>query len=77
MRVTRSVHEIEATSATARASDDGRFAVFAFVSSAPETAHYRMTLTRQQFDRLALQIIREQKRVPKPARPRSTSREST
>ena len=77
MPVIQPVHEIEARSATVKVSDDGCFAVFAFVSSAPEAAHYRVTLTRQQFDRLALQIIREQKRVPKPARPRSTSREST
>jgi hypothetical protein len=75
MRITRSVHEIEAASATVKVSDDGQFAVMAFVSSAP-AVHYRMTLTRQQFDRLALQIAREQKRVPKPARPRSSAHES-
>jgi hypothetical protein len=77
MRVIQLIHEIEATSATVKISDDGRFAVMAFVSSAANAVHYRMTLTRQQFDRLALQITREQKRAPPPARPQSTAREST
>ena len=74
MRITQTVHEVEASSAVPKVSDDGLSAVIAFRT--PD-AHYRMTLTRRQFDQLALQIAREQVRVPKPARPRSSAREST
>jgi len=75
MRVTGQVHVIEAQSAIANVSDDGLSAVIAFVS-AVDGAHYRMTLSRQLFDRLALQITREQTRVPKPVRRRSSAHEA-
>lgn len=60
-----------------KVSDDGRFAVIAFAAPQPGP-HYRMVMSRQRFDHLALQIAREQKRVPKPTRPLSSAaREST
>jgi hypothetical protein len=71
MRPIQPVYEIEVTSAKATVSYDGRFAVIAFVSPLPNAAHYRMTLARKDFDRLALQIAREQKRVRRPARSQS------
>jgi hypothetical protein len=77
MSVTLQVHEIVAHSATVKVSDGGRFGVIAFASSAPGAAHYRMTMSRQLLDRLAVQIVREQKRVQKPARRRQSAREST
>ena len=76
MLVTQSVYELETASVAVTVSDDGLSAVIAFVSSAPPSAHYRMKLNRRQFDHLALQIAREQARVPKPARPRSNAHES-
>jgi hypothetical protein len=74
MRVTGSVHELEVDSAQAMVSEGGRFAVIAFVVSGD---HFRMSMKRRLFDRLALQIEREQTRVPRPARRLSSDHESS
>jgi uncharacterized protein YigA (DUF484 family) len=70
MPIIQPVHEIEASSATVKISDDGRSAVIAIVFGAPDSGHYRVTMKRQLFDRLALQMTREKARVPKPPRAR-------
>jgi hypothetical protein len=75
MPIIQPVHEVEAKSATVKVSDDGRSAVIAFAAPAPG-AHYRVKMSRRLLDRLVLQIAREQARLPRPARPQSSARES-
>jgi hypothetical protein len=74
MRVTKESRLVEVKSASAKVSDDGLSALI-LVSS--QTADYQLALSRSLFDKLALQITREQARVRKPARRLSSDREPT